>query len=177
MSIVEKKLEERTIYEGRVFSVHSGTVELPNGKTAVRDRIGHSGGAGILPLDENGYTYLVRQYRYGVDKILLEIPAGKLEPGEDPKETAVRELTEEVGFLPKEVTPLGYIEPSPAYLGEVTYLYLGQNLIPQKAELDDEEFLEILRLPFKEAIEMVMNGEITDAKTQTAILKTAALLK
>jgi ADP-ribose pyrophosphatase len=128
-------------------------------------------------LDENGYTYLVRQYRYGVDKILLEIPAGKLEPGEDPKETAVRELTEEVGFLPKEVTPLGYIEPSPAYLGEVTYLYLGQNLIPQKAELDDEEFLEILRLPFKEAIEMVMNGEITDAKTQTAILKTAALLK
>ena len=177
MSIVEKKLEERTIYEGRVFSVHSGKVELPNGKTALRDRIGHTGGAGILPLDQDGFTYLVRQYRYGVDKVLLEIPAGKLEPGEDPMETARRELTEEVGLLPKEVTPLGYIEPSPAYLGEVTYLYLGRDLIPQKAALDDEEFLEILRLPFQDAVRMVMDGEITDAKTQTAILKVAALLK
>ena len=177
MSIVEKKLEERALYEGRIFTVYSGTVELPNGKTAPRDRIAHSGGAGILPLDADGSIYLVRQYRYGVDKSLLEIPAGKLEPGEDPQLTAVRELTEEVGFLPKEVTPLGYMELSPAYLGEITYLYLGRDLVPQKAALDEDEFLEVVKMPFSEALERVLNGEITDGKTQNAILKTAALLK
>ncbi len=177
MSIVEKRLEERILYNGRIFQVYSGTVELPNGKTAPRDRIAHSGGAGILPIDENGRTYLVRQYRYGVDKTLLEIPAGKLEPGEDPMKTAVRELTEEVGFLPQEVTPLGYMELSPAYLGELTYLYLGRNLIPQKNDLDEDEFLEIVSLPFEQALQMVLDGEITDGKTQNAILKAAALLK
>ncbi len=177
MSIVEKKLEERALYEGRIFSVYSGTVQLPNGKTAPRDRIAHSGGAGILPLDAEGNIYLVRQYRYGVDQTLLEIPAGKLEPGEDPQNTAVRELTEEVGFLPKEVTPLGYMELSPAYLGEITYLYLGRDLVPQKAALDEDEFLEVVQLPFTKALEMVLAGEITDGKTQNAILKTAALLK
>jgi ADP-ribose pyrophosphatase len=177
MSVVEKKLEERALYEGRIFTVYSGTVELPNGKTAPRDRIAHGGGAGILPLDAEGNIYLVRQYRYGVDKLLLEIPAGKLEPGEDPQLTAVRELTEEVGFLPKEVTPLGYMELSPAYLGEITYLYLGRDLIPQKAALDEDEFLEVIKMPFSEALAMVLNGEITDGKTQNAILKTAALLK
>lgn len=177
MSIVEKKLNESICYDGRIFQVYSGTVELPNGKTAPRDRIAHSGGAGILPLDDQGNIYLVRQYRYGVDKTLLEIPAGKLEPGEDPMKTAVRELTEEVGFLPNKVTPLGYMELSPAYLGELTYLYLGRELIPQKAALDEDEFLEVLSMPFEQALEMVLNGEITDGKTQTAILKTAMLLK
>lgn len=176
MSIVEKKLEEQCVYDGRIFSVYSGKVLLPNGKTAPRDRIEHHGGAGILPLDAEGFIYLVRQYRYGVDQTLLEIPAGKLERGEDPMETAVRELTEEIGFLPREVTPLGSMELSPAYLGEITYLYLGRDLIPQKAELDEDEFLEVLRLPFDQALQMVLDGSITDGKTQNTILKTAILL-
>lgn len=176
MSFVEKKLNEHPVYEGKIFSVYQGTVSLPNGATAPRDRIEHHGGAGILPLDQNGNTYLVKQYRFGVDKELLEIPAGKLELGEDPQVTAVRELTEEVGFMPQKVTPLGHMELSPAYLGEITYLYLGQELIPQKAALDDDEFLEVVSMPFTKALQMVLNGEITDGKTQNAILKTAVLL-
>lgn len=176
MSFVEKKISEHPVYEGRIFSVYQGTVALPNGGTAGRDRIEHHGGAGILPLDANGNIYLVKQYRFGVDKELLEIPAGKLEPGEDPQLTAVRELTEEVGFMPKKVTPLGHMELSPAYLGEITYLYLGQELIPQKAALDDDEFLEVVTMPFTEALQKVLDGKITDGKTQNAILKTAVLL-
>lgn len=176
MSNVEKKLNEKIVYDGPIFQVYQGTVSLPNGKTAPRDRIAHNGGAGILPLDENGNIYLVKQYRYGIDKTLLEIPAGKLEPGEDPQKTAEREATEEVGFLPKEITSLGYMYLSPAYLGEITYLYLGRDLIPQKAALDEDEFLDVVSMPFDEALAMVLSGEITDGKTQTAILKAAALL-
>ncbi len=177
MSFVEKKLSEHPVYEGKIFTVYQGVVSLPNGAEASRDRIEHHGGAGILPLDEKGNVYLVRQYRFGVDKELLEIPAGKLEAGEDPKATAIRELTEEVGFLPREVIPLGHMELSPAYLGEITYLYLGRDLLPQKAALDDDEFLEVVSLPFRDALQKVLDGEITDGKTQTAILKTALLLK
>lgn len=177
MAFVEKKLKEHVVYEGKIFTVYHGTVQLPNGAEASRDRIAHHGGAGILPLDSEGNIHLVKQYRYGVDQQLLEIPAGKLEPGEDPQETAIRELTEEVGFLPQMVTPLGHMELSPAYLGEITYLYLGQDLLPQKAALDEDEFLEVVTLPFEKALEMVMNGQITDGKTQNAILKAAALRK
>ena len=177
MSFVEKKLEEHSVYDGPIFTVYKGTVALPDGNTAPRDRIAHQGGAGILPIDAEGNTYLVRQYRFGVDKTLLEIPAGKLEKGEDPQITAIRELTEEVGFLPQKVTSLGHMELSPAYLGEITYLYLGQELIPQKNELDADEFLEVVKLPFEKALRMVLDGEITDGKTQTAIMKASLLLK
>lgn len=175
MSFVEKKLEETLIYKGGIFSVHKARVLLPDGKEAVRERISHGGGAGILPLSDRGTVYLVRQYRFGVDRTLLEIPAGKLEPGEDPLKTAARELTEEVGFYPGKITPLGPMELSPAYLGEITYLYLGEQLRPQRNALDDDEFLEVVELPFRKAIEMVLSGEITDGKTQTALLKALAL--
>ncbi|MBQ7935576.1 MAG: NUDIX hydrolase [Clostridia bacterium] len=176
MSFVEKKLDEQIVYEGKIFNVYHGRVSLPNGNIAFRDRIEHHGGAGILPLDEEGNIYLVKQYRYGVDKELLEIPAGKLEPGEDPQETVVRELQEEVGFLPQKVTSLGGMELSPAYLGEITYLYLGQDLLPSKAALDEDEFLEVIKMPFQEAFQWVLSGKITDGKTQNAILKSAILL-
>ena len=176
MSFVENKLEEHSVYDGMIFTVYHGQVQLPNGKEASRDRIEHHGGAGILPLDAEGNIYLVQQYRYGIDKELLEIPAGKLELGEDPQNTAVRELQEEVGFLPQRVTPLGWMELSPAYLGEITYLFLGQDLLPSKADLDDDEFLKVIKMPFREALQKVLDGIITDGKTQNAILKTAVIL-
>lgn len=177
MSIVEKKLEEKQVFHGFVFDVYQGKVQLPDGREAGRDRIGHSGGAGILPLDEEGNIYLVRQYRYGVDRVLLEIPAGKLEPGEDPMKTAARELTEEVGFLPGQILDLGELVLSPAYLGEITYIFLGRQLTPLKNELDADEFLEVVKMPFREAYDMVLRGEIADVKTQVALLKTAVILE
>lgn len=176
MSFVEKKIQEECVYEGPIFQVYHNLVELPNGVTAPRDRITHRGGAGMVALDREDHIYLVRQYRHGVEKELLEIPAGKLEAGEDPAKTVVRELEEEVGFTPKKVTSLGYMELSPAYLQEITYLYLGQDLIPHKEELDEDEFLEVVRMPFDEALQKVLAGEITDGKTQVAIMKTALLL-
>lgn len=176
MSFVEKKLQEECVYQGSIFRVYHNRVELPNGATAARDRITHSGGAGMVALDDEGYIYLVRQYRSGVEKELLEIPAGKLEKGEDPAETVVRELEEEVGFTPRKVTYLGHMELSPAYLQEITYLYLGQDLLPHKESLDEDEFLEVVRMPFAEALDRVLKGEITDGKTQNAIMKTALLL-
>lgn len=175
MSFVEKKLEESILYEGRVFTVSKARVLLPNGQEAVRERVGHNGGAGILPISDHGTVYLVRQYRFGVDQLLLEIPAGKLEPGEDPLLTAARELTEEVGFYPEKITPLGPMILSPAYLGEITYLFLGEQLRPEKHALDEDEFLEVVEIGCQKAYEMVLSGEITDGKTQAAILKARAL--
>ena len=177
MSFVEKKLEEHSVYDGMIFTVYHGRVQLPNGKDAPRDRIEHIGGAGILPLDADGNIYLVRQYRYGVDKELLEIPAGKLEAGEDPQNTVVRELQEEVGFLPRRVTPLGWMELSPAYLGELTYLFIATDLKKGQTHLDEGEFLAVEEYPFDEVLRMVMEGEITDGKTQNAILKAALLMQ
>ena len=177
MSFVEKNLTEEIVYQGRIFTVRHHTVELPNGTQGERDTIEHHGGAGILPIDDEGNVYLVRQYRFGVRKELLEIPAGKLERSEDPLVTARRELTEEIGFLPEEIVPLGYMELSPAYLGEITYLYLGRKLTPCKAEPDEDEFLEVVKMPFAEALAQVLDGTITDGKTQVAILKAQLLLK
>ncbi len=176
MSFVEKKLTEQTVYEGKIFTVRHATVELPNGSESTRDSIEHHGGAGILPLDSEGNIYLVRQYRFGIGRELLEIPAGKLEPGEDPLETAKRELTEEVGFMPQRITPLGQMELSPAYLSEITYLYLAEDLTPCKADLDEDEFLEVVKMPFEEALRQVLDSTITDGKTQVAILKSAQLI-
>ena len=176
MSFVEKKLEEHAVYEGRVFTIYQAKVQLPDGREALRDRIAHSGGAGILALSARDTVYLVRQYRFGVGKALLEIPAGKLEPGEDPQQTALRELAEEAGIFAGNVTPLGHMELSPAYLGEITWLYLGRELVPRAAEKDADEFLDLVELPFQQALQQVLSGEISDGKTQTAILKAAVLL-
>lgn len=131
---------------------------------------------GILALSARDTVYLVRQYRFGVGKALLEIPAGKLEPGEDPQQTALRELAEEAGIFAGNVTPLGHMELSPAYLGEITWLYLGRELVPRAAEKDADEFLDLVELPFQQALQQVLSGEISDGKTQTAILKAAVLL-
>lgn len=176
MSFVEKKIHEECVYEGIIFKVYHNQVELPNGVQAYRDTIKHGGGAGIVALDHENHIYLVRQYRHGVEKELLEIPAGKLEYGENPKVAVARELQEEVGFEPREIISLGHMELSPAYLGEITYLYLGRDLIPHKEALDEDEFLEVVRMPFSEALQKVLSGEITDGKTQNAIMKTALLL-
>lgn len=176
MSFVEKKLQERTVYEGKVFTVRTATVELPDGNQATRDSIEHHGGAAILPLDNEGNIYLVRQYRFGIGRALLEIPAGKLEPGEDPKETACRELTEEIGFKPGKLVSLGHMELSPAYLSEIIHLYLARDLIPCEAPRDEDEFIEVVKMPFAEALEQVLNNTLTDAKTQATILKAAMIL-
>ena len=177
MDLKETTLQETTVYSCPIFKVTEGRVALPDGREAPRNRVIHSGGSGVLPVDENGQVFLVEQYRYGIGELTLEIPAGKLEVGEDPARCALRELAEEVGGVATELQSLGTIAATPAYDSEIIYIYMARctELMPPKP--DDGEFLRIRPMSLDAALELVMNGTITDAKTQIALLKAARLLK
>lgn len=176
MELKETTVSSQTTYKCKVFTVTKDTVQLPNGDLALRDRVLHNGGSGVLPITPDGQIILVEQYRYGVGKVLLEIPAGKLEAGEDPLECAKRELREEVGGIADEIIELGQLAVSPAYDSEIIYIYLAKCARFAEQKLDDNEFLRVHRYSFEDAIEKVLHGEITDAKTQIAILKANVII-
>lgn len=171
----EKELSRSYPFKGKIFDIAVCEAELIDGRKARRDVICHSGGACVLPLYDDGSVTLVRQYRYGVSDVTLEVPAGKLELGEDPYEAVKRELSEETGCTADEIIFLGKDYSSPAILSEVIYIYLAKGLHEGKQHLDEGEFLELVRIPLKEAVDMVMRGEITDGKTQIALLKAALM--
>ena len=171
MDLTEKCLESREIYKGRILRLRVDTVALPNGKTSLREIVEHPGGVGILALDENGCVPMVTQYRYAFSRTLLEIPAGKREPGEEPFTTARRELKEEVGATAAEWQPLGEMIASPGCYAEVLYLYLAEGLTFGAQHLDKDEFLQVQFVPFAEVVEQCMRGELQDGKTVTAVLK------
>ena len=170
MELTEKPLTSREVYRGRILRVREDTVRLPNGKTAEREVAEHPGGVGILALD-GGDVLLVRQYRYAFSRVLTEIPAGKREPGEEPFVTAQRELREEIGATAGKWTELGALIASPGCYGEVLYLYMAQELTFGDTHPDEDEFLDVVRMPFDRAVELCMTGELTDAKTVIALLK------
>ena len=170
MELTEKTLTSREVYRGRILRVREDTVRLPNGKTAEREVAEHPGGVGILALD-GGDVLLVRQYRYAFSRVLTEIPAGKREPGEKPFVTAQRELREEIGATAGKWTELGALIASPGCYGEVLYLYMAQELTFGDTHPDEDEFLDVVRIPFDRAVELCMTGELTDAKTVAAVLK------
>lgn len=170
MELTEKTLTSREVYRGRILRVREDTVRLPNGKTAEREVAEHPGGVGILALD-GGDVLLVRQYRYAFSRVLTEIPAGKREPGEEPFVTAQRELREEIGATAGKWTELGALIASPGCYGEVLYLYMAQELTFGDTHPDEDEFLDVVRMPFDRAVELCMTGELTDAKTVVAVLK------
>lgn len=170
MELTEKTLTSREVYCGRILRVREDTVRLPNGKTAEREVAEHPGGVGILALD-GGDVLLVRQYRYAFSRVLTEIPAGKREPGEEPFVTAQRELREEIGATAGKWTELGALIASPGCYGEVLYLYMAQELTFGDTHPDEDEFLDVVRMPFDRAVELCMTGELTDAKTVVALLK------
>ena len=177
MDLTEKTLESREVYRGRILRVREDRVLLPNGQEAQREIVEHPGGVGILALDADGCAVMVRQYRYAFGQTLLEIPAGKREKGEQPDETARRELQEEVGATAREWQSLGEVIASPGCYGETLYLYLAQELTFGATHPDEDEFLDVLRMPFDQAVEQCMRGELTDAKTVAALLKAKILLK
>ncbi len=167
----EKTIDRKTIFEGRVFNVMLDTVELVNGKLARRELVMHNGGACIIAIDNYEQVHLVRQYRKPFEKMLLEVPAGKLEKDEAPQVCAARELTEETGWIANTIIPLGKMYPTPGYCSEILYLYLGLDLDKGIARPDEGEYLDVVSLPFSEALEMIDRNEIQDAKTQLAIIK------
>jgi ADP-ribose pyrophosphatase len=173
----EKTLSSKEIFDGKVIRVCHDSVELENGETALREVVYHNGGVCVLPLTDSGEVIFVKQFRYPYKEEVLELPAGKLNLGEDPFESAVRELKEETGAEAKKYTPLGRLYPSPGYCGEIITMYLAEELSFGEQNLDEDEFLDTVKIPFEKAVEMVLAGEIPDAKTQTALLKAKLVLK
>jgi len=177
MELTEKKLDSRLVYDGGLLKVYRDTVELVNGRTAWRELIRHPGAVVMVPVDGEGYTYLVRQFRYPYDRVVLEVPAGKLEYGEDPFEAAKRELSEEIGAEASQWTDMGEMLPTPGYSDELQHVYLAQGLTFGESHPDEDEFLELVRLPLREAAEMAVDGRIQDAKTVAVLLKAWSKLK
>ena len=176
MDLTEKTLSSRTVFEGRIITVKVDEAELPNGARAGREVVEHNGGVCILALCPDGTVPLVRQFRYPLGHVITELPAGKLERGEDPRAAAIRELGEEVGLEPGEVTELGAIYVSPGFCTEKLHMYLVQAPHTVPVHPDEDEFLDIVYLSFETLVEQVMSGEIVDAKTVATVLKTKTLL-
>lgn len=176
MELTEKQVSSRQVFQGRILDVRVDTVTLPNGKEATREVVRHPGGVGVLALDEKNQILIVEQFRYAYGKLLEEIPAGKLERGEDPREAGIRELREETGASAGRFEPLGYIYPSPGYCDEVIWLYLARDLTFGETDPDEDEFLNLRRVPFDRMVERVLSGQVPDSKTVAAVLKAKLLL-
>ena len=171
-------LEEKTIsseqkFDGKIVKLYVDKAELEDGKIVTREVIRHPGGVCVLPLTDKNEVLFVRQFRYPYSEVLLELPAGKLEYGEDPFEAGKRELREETGAVAEHYIDLGKFYPTPGYCGEIIHMYAAKGLSFTSLDLDDDEFLAPEKIPLEKAVEMVMNNEIRDGKTQTAVLKVA----
>lgn len=177
MELTEKTLNEEYIYKGRIIKVRRDEVELPNGHKSMREVVEHSGGVCVLPLTDRDEVIFVRQFRYPYKEVILEIPAGKRDHGEEsPIECGKRELAEETGAKADKYTSLGELYPSPGYCGEVIYMFLATGLTFGDTNPDEDEFLNVEKIPFDKALDMVLSDEIKDSKTQCALMKAAILL-
>ncbi len=176
MHLQEKTISEEVIFEGRIIKVQKDMAELENGAAVSRELVIHSGGVCVVPIDEEGNVYLVKQFRYPFKEVLTEVPAGKLEVGEDHREAGLRELKEEIGAKCESFEYLGVMYPSVAYLTEKIHMYLATGLEFSEQDLDEDEFLDVFKMKLEDAVNMVLNGEIKDGKTQTALLLAAKKL-
>ena len=171
----EKTLSSEVIFEGRVITLTNDVALLENGETAGREVVHHHGGACILPADADGSVTMVRQFRYAFGEEIWELPAGKLEADEDPFEAAKRELSEECGLTADNFIDLGVVYATVGYDSEKIYLWAATGLHSTAQHLDAGEFLDVVKMPFDEALGLVMDGTIKDSKTQVALLKYAQL--
>lgn len=173
----ETFLDGQVIYPGKIIRVEQWRVRLPDGETAMREIVCHRGAAAVVPVDAEGNVILVRQHRIAVDRVTLEIPAGKFDhPGEDPLECAQRELSEETGFVARNWQKLTCMETTPGFCNERIHIFLATDLAPGSTHPDDDEFVATVRVPLDEAAERVMRGEFRDGKTALALLMAARKL-
>jgi len=176
MNFDEQTVESISVYKGLIVDVRRDKARLHNGKIVDREVVEHPGGVAVLPLDEDGNVTLVRQFRYTVMRDMLEIPAGKLEIGEDPEECGRRELHEEVGLTANKFDLLCVMRPSAGISTERLYLYLARDLEFIGLNPDTDEFLEVIKMPLAELADMAVKGEIEDAKTALAVMLSNQLL-
>ena len=176
MNLEEKQLSAEYMYKGKIISLRRDKALLPNGNTATREVVEHNGGVCVAALTDNDEVLFVRQFRYPYMEIIPEIPAGKRDNAdEDPFECGKRELKEETGATAEKFIPLGKLYPSPGYCGEIIWMYAATGLSYGEQNPDDDEFLTVEKIPLNKAVEMILSGEITDAKTQAAVLKLKVL--
>ena len=175
--LIERQLDSRLIFDGRILHVYDDAVTLPNGGVASRELIRHIGAVCVIPVLRDGRAVVERQYRYPVGEVLTEIPAGKLDaPDEDPEQAARRELREETGYTCDELIALGVFYPAPAYSSEKIHMYLARGLHRGDQELDEDEFLNVTLFPLEDLAHQALNGEIPDIKTQAAVLRAWTML-
>lgn len=169
-NLEEKTIRSDTIFEGRVIRLQIDQVKLPNGETSAREIVKHPGAVSVMAVTEENKLVLVRQFRKPLEKTILEIPAGKLESGEDPKECAFRELEEETGYRAAQMEHVFSFYTSPGFADEYLHLYKAKGLTKGKRQLDQDEFVELVELTLDECMERIVAGEICDAKTVAAVL-------
>ena len=176
MNLTEKQLTKEYVYEGKIIKLRRDTAELPNGTTAFREVVEHNGGVCVVPITDDGKIILVEQYRYPYSEVIAEIPAGKRDSiSEEPLSTGIRELKEEVGATAEKMTFLGKLYPTPGYCGEIIWMYAATGLTFGESSPDEDEFLNVKSYYIDEVVEKILSGEITDAKTQAAVLKVKLL--
>ena len=171
MVVTEKKIDSAEIYNGRIIKVFRDNVSLDGGSSAVREVVRHKGAAAIIAVDENGEAFFVEQFRYPVNRPLFEVPAGKIDDCETPLECAKRELEEECGITAEKWNDLGPMLSSPGFCDEVIYLFLAEGLSFTKQNPDEDEYLDVIKLPLSEVLGRIRRGEIPDAKTQVLVLR------
>ncbi len=176
-----RDFEERTIrseckFDGVVLHLYRDEISLPDGGESVREYCKHNGGVCVVAITDDDEVLLVEQYRYAHREMVTELPAGKLEKGEDPDAAVIRELKEETGAVAKKITYLGEMYPSPALMDEVIYMYLAEGLTFGEQRLDEGEFLSCKRVRLDTLVEMIIKGEIKDAKTQCAVLRAKMMI-
>ncbi len=168
--LYEKKISSKEIFKGEIIELYLDKVKLPNNRTATREKVSHPGAVGVVPLDEKGNISLVKQFRYPIGKVLMEIPAGKLDKGEIPLDCARRELKEEIGAVGGKLIHLASYYSSPGFCDEIMHLYLAVNFVKKENNPEDDEFLQIVELKMEEVLSFMKSGKLKDAKTIIGIL-------
>lgn len=176
MDFFEERIDGREMYRGVIVNVRLDRARLDNGNIVNREVVEHPGGVAIFAMDDQDRVALVRQYRYPMGEIVLELPAGKLEKGEDPRDSGLRELREETGLIPGVFESMGVSYSSPGILAERIYLYFAKDLKQGPTQPDDGEFVETVWIPYPELMDMARRGEIVDGKTLAGLLKASFLL-
>ena len=167
----EKTVSTEEVFKGSIVTLAVDKVEMPDGSLARRELVYHPGGVGVVAITDQDEIIMVYQYRKAIEKAIYEIPAGKLDPGEEPNICGMRELEEETGLKARTFEYLGFIYPSPGFTDEVTHIYLATDLYQGQINPDPDEYLDVVKMPISNVLEKIMNNEISDAKTVAGVLK------